>query len=39
VTLVERKSRQAVIQKVDRATAEQTAAAIIDRLSAEAKPG
>ena len=36
VTLVERKSRQVVIQKVNRATAEQTAAAIIDRLSAVA---
>ena len=36
MTLVERKSRQVVIQKVDRATAEQTAAAIIDRLSAVA---
>ena len=34
VTLVERKSRQVVIQKVARATAEQTAAAIIDRLGA-----
>jgi len=33
VTLVERKSRQVVIRKVDRATAEQAAAAIIDRLS------
>ena len=36
VTLVERKSRQVVTQKVDRATAEQTAAAIIDRLEAVA---
>ena len=34
VTLVERKSRQVVIQKVARATAEQTATAIIDRLGA-----
>ena len=32
MTLVERKSLQAVIQKVDRATAEQTAAAITKRL-------
>ncbi len=34
VTLVERKSLQVVIQKVDRATAEQTAAAITKRLGA-----
>lgn len=34
VTLVERKSRQVVIQKVARATVELTAAAIVDRLDA-----
>ncbi|RMG37521.1 MAG: IS30 family transposase, partial [Gammaproteobacteria bacterium] len=34
VPLVERKSRQVVIHKVERATAEQTAAAIVDRLGA-----
>ncbi len=37
VTLVERKSRQVVIQKVERATAEQTAAAITRRLGAVAE--
>ena len=37
VTLVERKSLQVVIQKVDRATAEQTAAAITKRLGAVAE--
>ena len=36
MTLVERKSHRVVIQKASRATAEQTAAAIIDRLSAVA---
>ena len=36
VTLVERSSRQVVIQKVERATAEQTAAAITRRLGAVA---
>jgi IS30 family transposase len=37
VTLVERKSLQVVIQKVERATAEQTAAAITKRLGAVAE--
>jgi len=37
VTLVERKSLQVVIQKVDQATAEKTAAAIANRLGAVAK--